>query len=61
MSNLLADKKTNSIVITTQHNSHANYVLSSIKAGKNVFVKTLCLTIDELDEIKDVYLSTSKS
>ena len=62
INNLLADKNTNSIVITTQHNSHANYVLSSIKAGKNVFVeKPLCLTIDELNEINKAYSLSAKS
>jgi len=41
------------IVITTQHDSHANLVMESLWAGKHVFVeKPLCLNQDELDEIK---------
>lgn len=41
------------VVVATRHDSHADYVLAAINAGKNVFVeKPLCLTIDELDLIE---------
>ncbi|MES2188911.1 MAG: bi-domain-containing oxidoreductase [Pseudomonadota bacterium] len=54
--NLLADGGTNSVVITTRHDSHASLVLKALRAGKNVFVeKPLCLTLDELEEIEGVY------
>jgi predicted dehydrogenase len=40
-------------VITTQHDSHARFVLLVLAAGKHVFVeKPLCLTLGELDEIQ---------
>ena len=50
---LFVDVGTNAVVITTQHDSHARFVLQALAAGKHVFVeKPLCLTMDELDEIK---------
>lgn len=53
---LLADPEINTVVITTRHNSHARFVLAALRAGKHVFVeKPLCLTLDELNEIEEVY------
>lgn len=53
---LFTDPGCDAIVITTQHNSHANFVLQALRSGKNVFVeKPLCLTLDELDEIESTY------
>ncbi len=50
---LFADSKSNAIVITTRHDSHAGFVLQSIASGKHVFVeKPLCLTLDELGQIE---------
>jgi predicted dehydrogenase len=44
------------VFIATRHDSHAHYVLSSLRAGKHVFVeKPLCLHETELAEIRDVY------
>ena len=55
---LLADPRVNTIVITTQHNSHARFVCDALRAGKHVFVeKPLALTLDELQEIEEVYSS----
>jgi predicted dehydrogenase/threonine dehydrogenase-like Zn-dependent dehydrogenase len=52
-SRLFADVETNAIVITTQHDSHASFVLKALAAGKHVFVeKPLCLTLDELTQIE---------
>lgn len=52
---VLDDPSVNAVVIATRHDTHAGYVLSALKAGKNVFVeKPLCLTSDELDEIRGV-------
>jgi predicted dehydrogenase len=51
-SRLFADTGTNAVVITTQHDSHARFVLQALAAGKHVFVeKPLCLTLAELEEI----------
>lgn len=53
---LLASSEINTVVITTRHNSHARLSCDALKKRKHVFVeKPLCLTLDELKEIKDVY------
>ncbi len=53
---LLNDTKTNTVFIATRHNLHAEYVIKSINAGKNVFVeKPLAMTIEELDNIQSAY------
>ena len=55
---LITDARINTIVISTRHDSHANLTCKALKARKNVFVeKPLCLTISELEKIKDVYSS----
>ena len=57
---IFKDQKTNAIVISTRHNSHAEFVLNSLKNGKNVFVeKPLCLNITELNEIHDFFHKTN--
>ena len=46
------DDAINTVFVASRHNTHADYVLKSIRAGRNVFVeKPLCMTVDELDEI----------
>lgn len=53
---LLDDDEIDLIVVSTQHNSHAKFIIEALKAGKHVYCeKPLCLTIDELDEIETVY------
>ena len=48
------------IVISTRHDSHANYVVKALKAKKHIFVeKPLCLTLNELAEIKENYSPSS--
>ncbi|HXE98645.1 MAG TPA: bi-domain-containing oxidoreductase [Dongiaceae bacterium] len=48
--------ETNTVFIATRHNSHAPYVTTALRAGKNVFVeKPLCLTETELAEIDRIY------
>ncbi len=50
---LFADPGTNAVVITTQHDSHARFVLQALAACKHVFVeKPLCLTLGELAQIE---------
>ncbi len=50
---LFGDPTTEAVVITTRHDSHAQYVLRAIEAGKHVFVeKPLCLTAGELAAIE---------
>jgi len=54
--NVFEDKDTNLVVISTRHNTHADYVLKAIKSGKNVFVeKPLCIKKEELEEINKEY------
>ncbi len=55
-------KEINTVFIATQHNTHAEYVLKALKAGKNVWVeKPLCLRESELKKIKQAYDSFSDS
>ena len=50
---LIADSQTQAVVITTRHDSHADFVLRALEAGKHVFVeKPLALTEGELDDIE---------
>ena len=57
---LFKDDSTDTVVITTRHNSHAEFVLRALKAKKNIFVeKPLCLTLDELDMIQANYSSSN--
>ncbi len=54
---LFEKDKSDAIVIATRHNSHARFTLEAFQANKHVFVeKPLCLTLDELNEIKNSYL-----
>lgn len=53
---LFEDEEINTIVISTQHNSHAQFVIQALNAGKNVFVeKPLALSAMELDEINEAF------
>src|ERR1041384_7482903 len=48
---LFNDPKIDALVITTRHDSHADFVMQALEAGKHVFVeKPLCLTLSELDQ-----------
>ena len=58
---LFADVGTKAVVITTQHDSHAHFVLQAVAAGKHVFVeKPLCLTLVELAQIEAATLSRAE-
>jgi threonine dehydrogenase-like Zn-dependent dehydrogenase/predicted dehydrogenase len=53
---IFLDSATNAVVITTQHDSHARFVLQALDAGKHVFVeKPLSLTLDALAAIQSAY------
>ena len=57
---LFKDPGIDLVMITTRHDSHGQYVLQALKAGKNVFVeKPLATSQEELDEIKKFYDSDS--
>lgn len=51
---VLHDPDTRAVVVATRHDTHADSVLRCLRARKPVFVeKPLCLTVDELREIRD--------
>ncbi|HHT9158226.1 MAG TPA: bi-domain-containing oxidoreductase [Candidatus Brocadiaceae bacterium] len=55
---LIKNNDINVVFITTRHNTHAEYVIKALKAGKHVFTeKPLCIGESELSEIRDVYFS----
>lgn len=57
---LLEDEDVDLIAISTQHNSHAKFIVEALAAGKNVYVeKPLCLTLDELKRIEDAYKNST--
>jgi len=50
--NVLSDENVDMVLITTRHDSHAEYVIKSLNAGKHVFVeKPLAVNSQQLDEI----------
>ena len=51
---LLTDDAVSAVFVTTQHHTHASFVVQALRAGKHVFVeKPLCLTRSDLDEIRE--------
>ena len=51
---ILADPQINAVLIGTRHDLHADLVVASLRAGKDVFVeKPLCLSEEELDRIAE--------
>ncbi len=58
---IIQDLNINTIVITTRHNNHAQFVCDALKAGKHVFVeKPLTLNREELDEVIAAYETALK-
>jgi len=61
INDILLNEEINTVFIATRHNTHAEYVIKCLKAGKNVYVeKPLCLKEEELEEIKDNLYSLNK-
>jgi len=53
---LFSDDEIETVVIASQHNSHASFVIQALEAGKNVFVeKPLALTQQQCDQIDAAY------
>lgn len=49
---IVGDEATDAVFIATRHDTHASYVLESLRAGKHVFVeKPLCMNEQELKQI----------
>lgn len=56
---IFTDAETRAVVITTQHDSHAHFVLQALEGGKHVFVeKPLCLTLADLNDIESAQQAT---
>ncbi|MEE9303757.1 MAG: Gfo/Idh/MocA family oxidoreductase, partial [Thiotrichaceae bacterium] len=56
LADILGNVDINTAFIATRHDSHAEYVLKALKAGKHVFVeKPLCLNVEELRKIENAY------
>ena len=59
---LFTDGDTDAVVISTRHDSHAQFVIRGLECGKHIFVeKPLCLTIDELKKIEITYEKVTSS
>lgn len=59
---VFSDSVNKAVVITTQHDSHARFVMQALEMGKHVFVeKPLCLTLAELNDIESAYSRVSNS
>lgn len=55
-SDILGNERINTAFIATRHDSHGEYVLRALKAGKHVFVeKPLCASEEELSAIATAY------
>lgn len=53
---LIEDPAIDLIVVSTQHNTHAKFIVEALNAGKHVYCeKPMCLTLEELDLIKTSY------
>lgn len=59
---ILEDDEVDLVLITTRHNQHAEMVIESLNAGKNVFVeKPLALNEEELERIIKAYQESGKT
>lgn len=58
---LLEDKNIGTVFIMTRHDTHADYVVKSLSAGKNVVVeKPLVMNYHELENVRNVYVQSGK-
>ena len=59
---ILSDSEVDLVMITTRHDLHAEMVIESLNAGKNVFVeKPLALNEEELERIIKAYQESDKT
>lgn len=53
---VLSDGDVGLVVVSTNHASHAKFVVEALSAGKSVYCeKPLCLSLDELDAVEEAY------
>lgn len=58
---MLSDSEIDLIIISTNHNTHAKFLVEALEAGKNVYCeKPLCLSLDELNIIEEAYQKSDK-
>lgn len=59
---LLADNDVDLVLISTRHDSHADYTLQALQQGKHVFVeKPLATNIDDLNRIRNYYAAGNRT
>lgn len=59
---IINDPDVDAVIIATRHHLHASMTLQALKAGKHVLVeKPLCLTSEELEDIKAFYEGSQDS
>ena len=59
---ILNDLEVDAVIITTRHDVHARMCIAALQAGKHVFVeKPLALSLEEIDEIIEIYQQTNRT
>ena len=59
---ILNDSEIDGVIIATRHDAHARMCIAALKAGKHVFVeKPLALSLEEINEIIEVYQQSEKT
>lgn len=57
---VIQDPDIDLVVISTNHNSHAKFIIEALKEGKSVYCeKPLCLSLEELDKIESAYRTSN--
>jgi predicted dehydrogenase/threonine dehydrogenase-like Zn-dependent dehydrogenase len=58
---LLLSKEINTVAIVTRHDSHADFTVRALNAGKHVFVeKPLALTLEELEKVQAAHAASAR-
>lgn len=59
---VINDEDVNTLFIVTRHNTHAEFILKGIKAGKHVYTeKPMAMSEEELEEIRRAWEKSSKN
>ena len=57
---VIQDPDIDLVVISTNHNSHAKFIIEALEEGKSVYCeKPLCLSLEELDKIESAYRTSN--
>lgn len=61
LASIFANPAIDAVVVATRHDSHARLTVRGLESGKHVFVeKPLCLSLDELSDIRRAYRSAAE-